>query len=251
MTVPKFYLVGGAVRDLVMGLPVKDYDYAVECDSYEDMRYAIIERGGKIFVENPEYLTIRAIDIYGEITGLPKMATDFVMCRKDGEYVDGRRPEDVTPGSLYDDLARRDFTVNAMAINTLDLSYGGKDLHVDLENLIDPFDGRHDIACMKLRCVGNPYERLNEDTLRILRALRFHITKGFELSGLLHEAILDQSFVEKMWNVSIDRVRDELDKCFRHDTIATMNVMSHLISGELVEAIFRDGLWLKPTNESR
>jgi tRNA nucleotidyltransferase (CCA-adding enzyme) len=249
---PKFYLVGGAVRDLLMGLPVKDYDYAVECDSYEDMKAAITDRGGRIFVETPEYLTIRAIDVEGDITGLPKMATDFVMCRKDGEYVDGRRPEDVTPGTLYDDLVRRDFTVNAMAIDTLDLSCGGNDLSVDLEKIIDPFGGKADVSSTYLRTVGNALIRFDEDTLRMLRAIRFAVTKGFILSSEIIDTFSDDYFVVKMGQPKLtDRKRQELERCFAHDTGLTMWYIMHYCSPEMVQAIFCDGLWLKPTTEKR
>lgn len=245
-----FYLVGGAVRDMLLGLPVKDYDYAVECESFDAMRDAIIERGGKIFVETPEYLTIRAIDVSGDITGLPKMATDFVMCRKDGEYVDGRRPEDVTPGTLLDDLARRDFTVNAMAIKTTDLSYGKNNLDEDLKHLIDPFDGRRDLDDMVLMTVGSPYDRFTEDTLRILRALRFGITKNFKFSDSVQAAFSFAPFVEKMKEPKLtDRKRQELDRCFAHDTPTTMWYIMNYCSLEMVKAIFSDGLWLKPTTE--
>ncbi len=101
----KIYLVGGSIRDQLLGLKSKDLDYAVEAGSYEEMR-DYIKENGKIFLETPEYLTIRAHLKNGE-------PADFVLCRKDGEYSDGRRPDKVTPGTLYDDLARRDFTVNA------------------------------------------------------------------------------------------------------------------------------------------
>jgi tRNA nucleotidyltransferase (CCA-adding enzyme) len=233
-----FYLVGGAVRDMLLGLPVKDYDYAVECESFDAMRDAIIERGGKIFVEIPEYLIIRAIDVSGDITGLPKMATDFVMCRKDGEYVDGRRPEDVTPGTLLDDLARRDFTVNAMAIPA-----GGS-----IDEVIDLFGGRDDLARNILRTVGNAEDRFNEDTLRILRAIRFSITKGFFIDPEIIATMTDDHFVEKMGELSVDRRRVEMEKCFASDTAYTLWYLNHYCSPKMVVAIFRN-MWLKPTTE--
>lgn len=75
-----FFEVGGAVRDKLLGVQSKDIDYAVEAESFSAMRDAVIERGGKIFLETPQYLTIRA--------HVPKLgAADFVLCRKDGEYL--------------------------------------------------------------------------------------------------------------------------------------------------------------------
>ena len=157
----KFYEVGGAVRDEILNLPTNDLDYAVEAESYEAMREAVLERGGEIFLESPEYLTIRA-----KVPGIGP--ADFVLCRKDGAYSDGRHPDRVEPGTLLDDLARRDFTMNAMA--------------VDIENgkLYDPHDGRKDMEAETIRCVGVAEERFEEDALRILRAIRFAITKGHE-----------------------------------------------------------------------
>lgn len=243
----KFYLVGGAVRDLVIGNDVHDYDYAVECESFDAMREAIVERGGKIFVETPEYLTIRAIDITGEITGIEKMATDFVMCRKDGEYTDGRRPEDVTPGTLMDDLARRDFTVNAMAISSDDFANGN-----GMDAIIDPFGGKDDVIGMVLRTVGNTFDRFDEDTLRMLRAIRFAVTKGFDLSTDIIQTFSSPYFVEKMKEPKlVDRKRQELEKCFAHDTPVTMWYIMKFCSPEMVKAIFGKDIWLKPTNEKR
>lgn len=122
----KFYQVGGSVRDSFIGLKSKDIDYAVEAPSFDAMREAIKERGGEIFLETPQFLTIRA--------NVPGMgACDYVLCRKDGEYVDGRRPETVTAGTILDDLARRDFTMNAIAI-------------AEDGTILDPFDGRKDIS---------------------------------------------------------------------------------------------------------
>lgn len=247
---PEFYLVGGAVRDMLLGLPVKDYDYAVECESFDAMRDAIVERGGQIFVETPEYLTIRAIDVTGDITGLPNMATDFVMCRSDGDYVDGRRPETVTPGTLHDDLSRRDFTINAMAIKTTDLSYGGNDSRSDLAKIIDPFGGRKDLASKMLRTVGDAYDRFNEDTLRILRAMRFSITRDFFVEPDIIATMTDDHFAEKMRELSVDRRRMEIEKCFAFDTAYTLWYMNYYCSPKMIASIFQD-MWLKPTTEKR
>ena len=158
----KFYQVGGSVRDDLLGFPSKDIDYSVEAPSFEAMKSEIVNRGGEIFLEKPEYLTIRA--------NVPNMgACDYVLCRKDGAYYDGRRPESVEIGTIRDDLARRDFTVNAMAIN-------------EDGELIDPHGGKVDLLHKTLRCVGNAHERFSEDYLRMLRAIRFCIT-AFRLNS--------------------------------------------------------------------
>src|SRR3990167_10022522 len=105
----KFFLTGGFLRDRLLNIPSKDLDYAVEASSYQEMKQAIIERDGEIFLETEKYLTIRA--------RIPKFgAADFVLCRKDGTYIkDRRRPDFVEIGTLFDDLSRRDATINALA----------------------------------------------------------------------------------------------------------------------------------------
>lgn len=221
------YEVGGAVRDRMIGIQSKDIDYAVEAESFDEMREEILSRDGKIFLETPQYFTIRA--------HLPKIgAADFVLCRKDGEYSDGRRPDTVEMGTIYDDLARRDFTVNAMAIRESD------------GELLDPFDGRKDLENCQLACVGKAEERFREDALRMLRALRFALTKNFSLSKSIVECFRSQDMVELLANISIDRIREELTKCFDYNTLLTLEILNRFPM--LRTTIFsHENLWLKPT----
>jgi len=224
----KMYLVGGYVRDEILGVPSKDMDYSVEAPSYAAMREEIERRGGEIFLETPEYLTIRA--------RVPNMgAADFVLCRKDGAYVDGRRPEDVEPGTLLDDLARRDFTMNAIA----------KD---EDGNYIDPFGGQSDMKLGVIVCVGDARKRFEEDYLRMLRAIRFSLTKKMALDPNIAVCLRDPEMVEKIADVSVERVREEMLKCFHHNTLATLMLLENL---PLVRDIVfgNSGLWLKPTLE--
>lgn len=190
------YLVGGAVRDGILGVGTKDLDYAVECASFERMEQIVLEKGGEIFQSNPEFFTIRA-----KVPGLG--ASDFVLCRKDGAYRDGRRPETVEAGSILDDLSRRDFSVNAIAKN------------VETGELIDPFHGQEDIQNKLIRCVGDPTARFLEDELRVFRAVRFAITKGFKLHTDTAYAMRDVGLTFK--NVSRERIFEELRKCFDAD----------------------------------
>lgn len=224
----KFYKVGGAVRDELLGVPVKDIDFAVEAPSYSAMKQAILDRGGKVFLETPQFFTIRA--------KVPKLgASDFVLCRKDRGASDGRHPDSVEAGTLYDDLARRDFTVNAMAKG---------------ENgvLIDPFNGIQDLATHTLRTVGKARERFHEDYLRILRALRFSITKNMKLHEDIAECLDDVEVVAGLRKISVERVREEMTKMFAHSTHATMYKFMQF---DLLLGIFRwfPDLWLKPTLE--
>ena len=151
----KYYMVGGAVRDKILGIDpkyIKDIDYSVEAPSYEAMKTELLKRGLEMFPIKEDYMTIR-----GKLNGV---AADFVLCRKDGHYSDGRRPDTVEIGTLYDDLARRDFTMNAIALDEDD-------------NIIDPFDGRGDLHRGIIRCVGKATDRMREDSLRLIRAIRF------------------------------------------------------------------------------
>lgn len=228
----KAYLVGGAVRDRLLGIESNDLDYAVEASSYEEMVAWIRERGGKIFLEKPEYWTVRA--------QLPdKSAADYILCRKDGQYSDGRRPDSVEPGTLLDDLARRDFTVNAMAFDE------------DTNSYIDPFNGKKDLEMKWLECVGSAGDRFSEDALRMLRAIRFAITKDFDLSRSVHNALKHEPLLDKLRdNISLDRKRDELRKCFKHNTLLTLEILS--IYDGISKACFQDGnLWLMPTSGQR
>lgn len=229
----KLWEVGGHVRDSLLGIESKDIDVAVEAPSWEAMREFVRQNTKKIFLEKPEFLTIRAMGM----DGLPK---DFVLCRKDGVYSDGRHPDSVEPGSILDDLSRRDFTVNAIARN------------VETGEVFDPFNGVKDLKMRYLRCVGKTEERFEEDALRILRAIRFHITKNFMLSDDICK-ILGQPhnpWADKLEAVSRDRVREEIHKCFRHDTVYTMTFLSQ-IHRSLAYAIFAGDIWLKPTMEER
>lgn len=224
----KFYEVGGCVRDELLGLKPKDIDFSVEADSYEAMRAAVLEKCGadSIKVDKPEFVTIRAI--HPELGGV-----DFVLCRKDGTYaIDGRRPDFVEIGTLADDLNRRDFTVNALA----------KD---EAGNIIDLHNGQEDLKLRVLRCVGNTEKRMSEDSLRILRALRFSLTKGFSLSGELEEFISTRSAAASLARISIERIREELLKCFEFDTLATLGMLDNF--PEIRRHIFSRNLKLVPT----
>lgn len=224
----KSYLVGGAVRDRLMGIEPKDLDYAVEAPSFEAMLEWIRERGKVFLVEN-EYLTVRA-----HIKG--KQPADFVLARKDGDYLDGRRPDTVTPGTILDDLARRDFTVNAIALDE------------DTGDYIDPHGGRRDIEQNLLRCVGLASDRIMEDALRMLRAMRFSITKGFKLEFVLDRMLCHGLFLQRLREkVSNDRKRDELTKCFSHSTVKTLEFFQN--HPGLAESCFDSGIWLLPTQK--
>lgn len=236
-TQAELYLVGGAVRDYIQNPDIipKDFDFAVVTESFDSMRTWLLENDFIIFLESPEYYTIRAKKksswTFASFT-MSGLTYDFVLARKDGKYTDGRRPDKVYPGTIEDDLARRDFTINAIAID--------KD-----GNFIDPFNGIKDIKNEVLRCV-NGVERLYEDGLRILRAIRFQVTLDFRTDSELERALRDEDTLKYLENVSIDRIKDELFKAFKCDTSYTLLILS--IYRHITRYIFEDtDLWLIPS----
>lgn len=237
------YEVGGCVRDELLGIPTKDVDYVAVVSSlagteapFDYLRCWLTAKGFTVFVETPQFLTIRAHFPKGwDFAGrdCSRLTADFVLARKESDYTDGRRPDRVIPGTLQDDLARRDFTVNAMAKD--------KD-----GNVIDLYNGWLDLRQRILRCVGNPEDRIREDALRALRAIRFEITKGIAISDDLWNVLYAGWLPKLVANVSADRRRDELHKCFKHDTVGTMKLLTSMRT-DFVDACFADDLWLMPT----
>jgi tRNA nucleotidyltransferase (CCA-adding enzyme) len=241
MAVPvgvKIYLVGGAVREIIRGFPekVKDWDFAVEASSYDGMKAWLEHKGFEIFVETPQYYTIRARAPKGNFRfagiDMAHKTFDFTLCRTEGEYTDGRRPDLVEPGSLMEDLARRDFTMNAMALD----SSG---------NLIDPFGGKEDIEKGLIRCVGGT-ERLKEDSLRMLRAIRFSIQLDFYMDDEIWAFLYNPNNTDLLKSVDENRIRDEITKCFKLSTIETLHTLQGLYS--IQQYIFEEtNIWLMPT----
>lgn len=229
----KVYEVGGSIRDSFLGLENKDLDYSVEAPSFEAMLEWVESTHQKVFLVKPEYLTIRALDQDGK-------AKDYVMCRKDGAYSDQRRPDSVEIGTIFDDLARRDFTINAIARD------------VESGSIIDPHGGVADLEEGILRAVGSAKERFREDPLRILRAIRFAITKGLTLDEEILEILKDEEWAKSLLTVSSDRIREELQKCFKFDTVLTLLFLQEFCSYKIVSVLFgMTGVWLKPTLEKK
>lgn len=237
----EMFLVGGIVRDMLLGVPSKDHDFSVvmpkgTVDPFGVMRSELVSRGVEIFVETPAFLCIRGRFSAGDAE-FPGVAADFVLARKDSTGSDGRRPDFVEPGTLMDDLARRDFTVNAMAMRRGPFG----------ETLItDPFNGRADLVTRSLRFVGVPEDRIREDALRVMRALRFVVTKGFVMTADTVKAISDPSVPDLLASISEDRRSEELSRMFRFDTIASLDCLSS-IPTSLRDAIFSGRVRLDAT----
>lgn len=239
--VTEMFLVGGAVRDMHIGLSPKDLDFAVVAPSFNYMVDYLNELGVEPFLVKPEYGTIRgrfpksSFEFAGfELAG---QAVDFVLARRDGYYSDGRRPDGTFPGTLHDDLSRRDFTVNAMAL-------------ADDGTLIDPFDGLKDLYAHRLNAVGYAPDRLREDALRVVRALRFEVTKGLHIQEELSFAMRTVATLNALReNIATDRIREELHRMLAHNTPHTLYLLVQRYPA-IGDVIFKDhGIWLKPTTE--
>lgn len=234
MSAPKVRLfeVGGCVRDELLGVKSKDIDFAVEAESFDALRQFLAQEGFKVFLESPEFTTIRAQ--FPRTSARRGLVADFVLCRKDGPSTDGRRPDFVEPGTLLDDLSRRDFTVNAMA-------------RAEDGSLIDPFGGQFDLEAGILRTVGKPADRMREDGLRIFRALRFAVTKDFRFSMALENFLFFSDEPAKLiGGVSKERIREELTKAFRADSLHTFTLLSRM-GEQFLGEVFKDGLRLDAT----
>ncbi len=186
------YLVGGYVRDTVMGREVKDADISVDGDGIGFARLVHRRLNTSVPVEFEAFGTARLI--------AEGMELEFVGMRKEAYNRDSRKPR-VSRGGIEDDLKRRDFTVNAMAVR-LDSSGGGV--------IIDPLGGLHDIHERTLRTPGDPEETFSEDPLRMARACRFAAQLLFRPDEAALEAV--RRMADRIGIVSTERVRDELLK---------------------------------------
>ena len=181
------YMVGGCVRDSVLGRKPHDYDICTSATPDEIL---------KAF---PDEEIIPTGLQHGTVTILiNKEPFEVTTYRIDGDYSDNRRPDNVTfTKNLVEDLRRRDFTINAMAYNPK-------------TGLIDPFNGMEDIKYKKIRCVGSAEDRFNEDALRILRAIRFEAQLGF--AGLPETMFEIERQYDRLKNISIERINSEFCK---------------------------------------
>jgi len=180
------YLIGGSVRDMILGYELYDFDFATNARPEQVMKLfrRVVPTGIK----------------HGTVTVLVKgHEFEVTTFRSDGKYLDGRRPEQINyAATLDEDVMRRDFTINGMAY--------------DLKNgkIIDHVGGMEDLKKGIIRTIGDPVERFSEDGLRTFRACRFSAKLGFEIEEKTFKAISETLDVSAM--VSAERVRDELMK---------------------------------------
>jgi len=185
----KVYLVGGAVRDILRSCEPEDWDLATDAtpETVSTLFRHVVPTGIK----------------HGTVTVIYKgHMLETTTFRTETGYSDGRRPDEISyAATIEEDLSRRDFTMNAIAVELP----GG--------HLVDPFDGQGDINRRLIRCVGAPSERFGEDGLRPLRAARFAAQLGYQLDRAAEIAI--PKALDKTALVAPERVRDELEKMLR------------------------------------
>ncbi len=203
------YLVGGCVRDSILDIEQKDFDITTDAEPYQILKvfqeYRVIETGLK-------HGTVTVM-----INSVPLEITTY---REDGNYSDNRRPDQVNfIKSLKEDLARRDFTMNAIAFNPE-------------TGFVDYFGGVEDIRRKAIRAVGDPEKRFREDSLRILRGLRFTSVYGFEIEAETAQAMLDLKALLK--NISVERIAVELIKTLSGINMKQVMTEFYEVYGEFI-----------------
>jgi tRNA nucleotidyltransferase (CCA-adding enzyme) len=199
------YIIGGCVRDMLLGTVPFDYDITTN---------ATPEQIKEVF---SEYRTIDIGIRYGTVCVIiDEHHLEITTYRIDGEYKENRHPEDVKfTANLTEDLARRDFTMNAIA-----MGYYDGFIPNEFGAISDPFGGQIDIKNKLIRCVGEPEKRFGEDALRIMRAVRFASTLGFEIEENTKNAIF--KLKDNLKTISAERIASELKKLLAGDNVTAI-----------------------------
>lgn len=228
----QFYLIGGAVRDLVMGLKPNDYDYVVQCSGFEEL-ILLAKAAGFLpvpnsnsasgFVEEPDHLGIKALcpDL--------KTVVDIHCARKEYFYSDGAHPDIVQVGTYEEDGDRRDFTCNQLRLP--------RGVY-DVNQIIDRYKGLDDIRYGLLHCVGDDIDRLTENPDRVIRAFRFASTYNWEFSVRLEAALRDKRVIERVRKENDDRKVKSLNKIFKNKQLYHKFFEFMARYSEMSEAIF-------------
>ena len=212
------FVVGGPVRDLLLGAVPFDWDIATSALPEEVMEvfseYRVIPTGIK-------HGTVTLICDNGMI--------EITTFRTEGAYLDNRHPQNVTfSGKIEEDLKRRDFTINALAYNPE-------------TGVLDLFGGKADLERKTIRCVGEPYMRFSEDALRIMRALRFSAVLGFEIEENTSKAIF--SCKELLKNISAERIAIELSKLIMAENPRDVLIKYRVVFEEIFEIDIVEDIW--------
>ncbi len=194
-------LVGGCVRDILRGKEPKDWDITTNATPADIQ---------KIFPDSVYENNFGTVGVKTESSDPKLKIIEITTYRLEGKYTDKRHPDEVRfANTIEEDLSRRDFTVNAMA------------LRINLEKpfeLIDPFGGIQDLGRKIIKAVGNPEQRFEEDALRMMRAVRFMAQLGFEIEGETENAIKKHAGLLEF--ISRERIRDEFSKTLMADDAA-------------------------------
>jgi poly(A) polymerase/tRNA nucleotidyltransferase (CCA-adding enzyme) len=212
------FLVGGCVRDLLMKREPKDWDIATDAKPEEIQ---------KLFPDSVYENQFGTVGIKTESKNPTLKVVEVTTFRLEGKYTDQRHPDEIKfAKTVEEDLARRDFTINAMALKT---------------DLVDPFNGQKDLKDKIIRTVRKPEERFNEDALRLMRAVRFATELNFEIEEKTATAIKEKANLLSV--IAKERIRDELEKIIISEKaaegikkLAELNLLSHIIP-ELNEGI--------------
>lgn len=188
------YIVGGCVRDSLLGIRPSDWDICTAATP-EEVKACFPNK--RIIDTGLKHGTVTVI--------MGRMPYEVTTFRVDGDYSDNRRPDSVTfVRDIREDLARRDFTINAIAYN-------------ESRGIVDPYSGIDDLSRGTINCVGNPNARFSEDALRILRALRFASTYGFRIGEKTTKAIHDNAGL--LAHISAERIQAELLKLLNGENV--------------------------------
>ncbi len=220
------FLVGGCVRDMVMGKTPKDWDITTnalpeqiiplfEKTVYENNFGTVAVCIPKDNIDLNENVTENSVHDVTRETKEKYHILEVTPYRKEGKYEDFRHPDEVRfTNNIEEDLVRRDFTMNALAYS-LSSAYKGH----SIGQIVDLYGGIQDIKDKTIRAVGNPNDRFNEDALRMLRAVRFSTVLGFTISAETFQAIFDNAHLLK--HISQERIRDEFIKIIESPAPAT------------------------------
>ncbi|MDO8729138.1 MAG: CCA tRNA nucleotidyltransferase [bacterium] len=219
------FLVGGCVRDLIIGGEPKDWDFTTNAKPDD-----IIKLFPKTFYEN-EYGTVGVVN--EQTTDKTLKVVEVTPYRLESGYSDFRRPDKVEWGkTIENDLARRDFTMNALAYN------------IETRELLDPFGGIADIDKKIIRTVGKPEERFGEDALRMFRALRLASELNFAIEHETQMAITKHA--ELLTHISRERIRDEFEKIIMSETPAlALDLASRLGLLKFLSPEFEKGIGME------
>ena len=201
------YIVGGCVRDILCGTEPKDWDVATNARPKEMLD--VFEHAHN----DNDFGTVRIINDTDDEKLKVIEATTY---RTESGYTDNRHPDEVCfSDSLSADLARRDFTINALALNLKNVSRDNI-IIVSPETLVDEHGGLVDLQKRRLRAVGDPKERFSEDALRIIRGIRFVAELSLEIEEETEAAL--KSEVARLNDVAVERIRDEFEKIITSDS---------------------------------